>query len=97
MTTSIQLDRHGGLATVWLDRAAKRNALDGELMRALGAALDELGADPTVRVVILRGKGPVFSSGIDHALLLEEFQASQHAPFLHLHHQLQDTFDKQKI
>ena len=69
MTTRIQLDRSGPIATLWLDRADKRNALDDAAMKALAAALDELGADRTVRVVILRGKGPVFSSGIDHSFV----------------------------
>ena len=94
MTSSLQLERDGALATLWLDRAAKRNALDGELVRALADALDQLAGEPDVRVVILRGRGPVFSSGIDHALLLEVFQASQRTPFLHLHHGLQDALHR---
>lgn len=92
--SSIQVDREGPIATIWLDREPKRNALDGDMMRALGTALDELGAEAAIRVVVLRGRGAVFSSGIDHALLLEVFQSSQRVPFLHLHHQLQETFHK---
>ena len=90
----IQLERTEGVATLWLDRPDKRNALDGEAMRDLGAALDEVGADRRVRVAVIRGRGPVFSSGIDHSLLAEVFGATSQAPFLHLHHQLQDTFHK---
>jgi enoyl-CoA hydratase/carnithine racemase len=91
---TVNLERSGAIATVWLDREAKRNALDGELMRALAGALDEVAAEPAVRVVVLRGRGSVFSSGIDHQLLREVFQTSQRAPFLHVHHQLQDTFHR---
>jgi len=90
----IQLERTEGVATLWLDRPDKRNALDGEAMRELGAALDECGSDRRVRVVVIRGRGPIFSSGIDHSLLAEVFGATSQAPFLHLHHQLQDTFHK---
>ena len=90
----IQLDRAGAIATVWLDRADKRNALDAQMMKELAAALDEIGADRATRVVVLRGKGPVFSSGIDHALLAEVMGATQQTPFLHLHHQLQETFHR---
>jgi enoyl-CoA hydratase/carnithine racemase len=90
----IQLERSGPLATMWLDRPDKRNALDAEMMKAVTAALDEIGADRTVRVVAIRGRGPVFSSGIDHTLLLEVFGATKQTPFLHLHHQLQDTFHR---
>jgi enoyl-CoA hydratase/carnithine racemase len=92
MTTT--LERDGGIATLWLDRADKRNAIDGALVRSFAAALDEIGADRTVRVVIVRGKGPVFSSGIDHALLAEVLGATQQTPWLHLHHQLQDSFHR---
>ena len=94
MTSTISVERDGALATLWLDRADKRNALDGDLMRALGAALDEVAGDAAIRVVALRGRGRIFSSGIDHQLLLEVFRDSQRAPFLHLHHQLQDVFHR---
>jgi len=94
MTTRIQLDRSGPLATLWLDRADKRNALDAALMNELAAALDEVGADRAVRVVLVRGRGTVFSSGIDHSLLLEVTGATARSPFLHLHYQLQDVFHR---
>ncbi|MFT3692721.1 MAG: enoyl-CoA hydratase/isomerase family protein [Kofleriaceae bacterium] len=90
----IQLVRDGAIATIWLDRADKRNAMDGAMMKELGAAFDEVGATRDVRVVVLRGRGPTFSSGIDHTLLMEVMQATQQTPFLHLHHQLQDTFHR---
>src|SRR5699024_7570365 len=91
MTTRIQLDRSGPLATLWLDRPDKRNALDAPLMKELAEALDEIGADRATRVVLVRGRGPVFSSGIDHTLLTGVFGATQQSPFLHLHHGLQDV------
>ncbi len=94
MTSSITVDRDGAIATIWLDRAAKRNALDAELVTSLGTALDELAEQSAVRVVVLRGRGAVFSSGIDHSLLMQVFQDSQRVPFLHLHHRLQDTFHR---
>jgi enoyl-CoA hydratase/carnithine racemase len=90
----LTLERSGGIATLWLDRADKRNAMDDAMMKELAAALDEIGGDRAVRAVILRGRGAIFSSGIDHALLAGVFQATQQAPFLHLHYQLQDAFHR---
>lgn len=90
----VQLERDQAIATLWLDRADKRNAIDGEMMRELAAAFDGVGADRSVRVVVVRGRGPVFSSGIDHTLLLEVMKATAQAPFLHLHHQLQDALHR---
>jgi enoyl-CoA hydratase/carnithine racemase len=48
-----------------LNRPDKRNALSGELIRELGAAIEETAADDDVRVVVLRGEGAMFSSGMD--------------------------------
>lgn len=88
------LERSGPIAILWLDRADKRNAMDDAMMKQLAGALDEIGGDREVRVVVLRGRGPVFSSGIDHTLLAGVLAATQKAPFLHLHHQLQDVFHR---
>lgn len=90
----VSLERHGAIATLWLARESKRNALDAGLMKAIADALDELAGDASVRVIVLRGKGPVFSSGIDHSLLLQVFGEAKSKPFLHVHHQLQDTFHR---
>lgn len=50
---------------ITLQRAERRNALSIELLDQLLAALHSLAAEPAVRVVILRGDGPVFSAGLD--------------------------------
>ena len=57
MTNVVSTERADGRATIWLDRPDKRNALDGQLMRELAAALDAVRDDPAVRVVV-RGEAP---------------------------------------
>lgn len=59
-----------GVLTLTLNRPAKRNALDAELIECLHAALDRADTDPAVRVVALRGAGKDFCSGADLAELL---------------------------
>jgi len=59
------LDARDGIAHLTLNRADKRNALSLEVMLELIAALTALGADRSVRVVVLRGLGPAFSAGHD--------------------------------
>jgi enoyl-CoA hydratase/carnithine racemase len=59
------------VATLTLNRPAQRNALSAALLAELQAALDALAADRSVRVVVLAGNGPAFSSGHD----LKEIQA----------------------
>jgi enoyl-CoA hydratase/carnithine racemase len=48
-----------------LNRPDKRNALSGELIAELSAAVEAAAVDEGVRVVVLRGEGPMFSSGMD--------------------------------
>jgi len=48
-----------------LNRPEKRNALDNPLRRALFAALQAADGHPEIRVTIVRGAGPCFSSGYD--------------------------------
>jgi enoyl-CoA hydratase/carnithine racemase len=60
-----------GIATVTLNRPERRNAMNAALLRGLGAAFDELDARKDVRVILVRGAGPAFCSGMD----LKEMEA----------------------
>src|SRR5215213_1335427 len=55
----------GPVRRLTMNRPDALNALDGELLDALGSALDAAAADDGVRVVILRGAGRAFSAGYD--------------------------------
>jgi enoyl-CoA hydratase/carnithine racemase len=66
----------GGIVTLTLNRPAARNALSEALIDAIAGELDRIAADPRVRVVILTGNGPVFSSGHD----LKEMTARRSDP-----------------
>lgn len=48
-----------------LNRPERRNALSVELMQRLCAAFEVLAVEPGRRLVLLRGNGPAFSSGLD--------------------------------
>jgi enoyl-CoA hydratase/carnithine racemase len=54
-----------GIATIWLARPEKNNAYNGEMILELTDAVERLAADASVRVVVLRGEGAMFSSGMD--------------------------------
>ena len=58
-------ERADGVGTVVLDRPDKLNALTFEVYDALVRLFAEVGADETVRVVVLRGEGRAFCSGGD--------------------------------
>ncbi|HTD37186.1 MAG TPA: enoyl-CoA hydratase [Candidatus Limnocylindrales bacterium] len=70
-----------GIATVTLNRPEKRNALSLDVMRELIAAFEAIGADRSVKVVILRGLGPAFSAGHDLREMLERSVAEYRLVF----------------
>ena len=54
-----------GFATITLNRPDKLNTLSIKLRQELAAAVDELQADPLIRVLILTGAGRTFTAGLD--------------------------------
>jgi enoyl-CoA hydratase/carnithine racemase len=68
----------GAVRHIVLNRPEKRNAMNQELLLALGQALREAAAETTVHCVVLRGEGPVFSAGVD----LGELMSSSGTPGL---------------
>jgi len=54
-----------GLATVTINRAARKNAFNAEVIGALRSAFDTLEGADGVRVVFLTGAGDTFSAGAD--------------------------------
>jgi len=60
-------ERHGTVAHLRLDDAARLNALSVPLVDAALRALDEIEADETVRALVLSGAGRAFSAGGDLA------------------------------
>jgi enoyl-CoA hydratase/carnithine racemase len=63
--TLVLTEDHGPVRHVVLNRPEKRNAFNSELVLATGEALRDAAADGSVRCVVIRGAGPMFSSGMD--------------------------------
>ena len=55
----------GGIAVITLDRPDKHNAFNNLVIDELTDALETLEEQTTIRMVILRGRGPSFSAGAD--------------------------------
>ena len=55
----------GDVATLTLFNPERRNAIGPQMINELIHALEELGADPAVRVVVLTGEGKAFCAGGD--------------------------------
>lgn len=54
-----------GISILTLNRPDKRNALSIELLNALRAAIEDAQQQPDQRVILLRGAGEAFCSGLD--------------------------------
>ena len=55
----------GPVATLTLNRPQQYNALSEEMLEALQAALDEIAADDSLRVLVLAARGKAFCAGHD--------------------------------
>ena len=67
------VERHpDGFASVVFNRPEKLNALSIALRQELARAVDELEADPVIRVLIVTGSGRAFTAGLD----LDEWSAA---------------------
>ncbi|MBI4190091.1 MAG: enoyl-CoA hydratase [Betaproteobacteria bacterium] len=62
---SVIYDKKDGIATITLNRPAKRNAINLGMRNEIMAALRDAGDDDSVRAVILTGGTEVFCSGVD--------------------------------
>ncbi len=67
----VEVEDRGGVCHVVMRRAEKRNAINEEMVRSLGEAFERAARDDRVRCVVVRGDGPMFSSGMDLSALGE--------------------------
>ncbi len=65
MFETLDIERSGQVATVWMNRPAVFNAFNEQLIADLSEACTRLDADAGVRVVVLGGRGRHFSAGAD--------------------------------
>lgn len=66
------IERHEAVGVIFLNRPAKRNALDLSMRAAIAAAVLELNRDPTIRALVITGNGGVFAAGADLRLLADK-------------------------
>lgn len=67
MFTTLELAIGHRTATIWMNRADMRNALNGIMIKELTDAFEQVGADESVRAVVLGGRGSAFCAGADLA------------------------------
>jgi enoyl-CoA hydratase len=65
MSDVVRVEVADRVATVSLNRPDKLNAVSPEVFTGLAEAATQVGADPEVRAVLIRGEGRAFCSGLD--------------------------------
>jgi enoyl-CoA hydratase/carnithine racemase len=77
MTTAnlIELEVADGVATLWLNRAEKRNAMSDDMRTQFIAALERVTNDNGIRALVLTGRGKGFCAGGDVAGMEQRMQA----------------------
>jgi 2-(1,2-epoxy-1,2-dihydrophenyl)acetyl-CoA isomerase len=71
MYEHIQVKEENGIATITLNRPEKLNAFYGHMRRDFAEALERVGGDDDIRVVVITGAGRAFCAGADINYLLE--------------------------
>ncbi|MBT2523345.1 enoyl-CoA hydratase/isomerase family protein [Arthrobacter sp. ISL-28] len=65
MTAALRVEHAGAVASIVIDNPKRRNALNQDMWQQFAPLLERLGADPGVKVVVVRGAGGNFSAGAD--------------------------------
>ena len=66
MSGRLRVERDGPIGRMVFDSPARRNAISGDMWRAIPEAMADFDANPEVRCVVLRGEGTVaFAAGAD--------------------------------
>lgn len=65
MSEHLRVSRDGGVLCLRLDKPAKRNALDDDMVATLIEEIDTAGRDEAVRSILLTAEGDHFCSGFD--------------------------------
>ena len=76
---TVQYEKAGPIATIWLNRPEVRNCINWATLTALAAAVDRAEADDEVRAVLFRGRGHTFCAGADLNMLGGEFLGTTQA------------------
>lgn len=66
----LEIERDGRVATLWLNRPDKLNALSDDMWADIPDAVSSLDSDDEIRVIVLAGRGKAFTVGIDLDMLV---------------------------
>ncbi len=83
-TPTVEIERHGRILEITLNRPEKRNALNHEMCAALVTACEAANDDPGIGAIYWKAKGDIFCAGMD----LEEATSPDAEALTAIHGQL---------
>jgi enoyl-CoA hydratase/carnithine racemase len=63
--STLEIEVHGSVATLWLNRPEKMNAISTEMWRDFSSAMEAIGNNDDIGAVVIAGRGRSFCVGID--------------------------------
>jgi len=77
----VRVERKGDVLWLWIDREARRNALNGAVLAGIERAVETAAKDPAIRAIVLTGVGErAFCAGADLAEGTGTFSAGPDEP-----------------
>jgi enoyl-CoA hydratase/carnithine racemase len=81
LETVIRSERKGPALWIWIDREARRNAINSAVLAGIEAAIVSTAADPGIRAIVLTGVGEkAFCAGADLSDGTDTFKAGPEDP-----------------
>jgi len=68
-----EIVEEGNIATIYLNKPAKRNAMDWSFWRDLPFVIHEVNQNPKIRAFLIAGRGKSFSTGLEVNSFTEQF------------------------
>lgn len=75
---TVEIERRGAAAWVWMNRPEVHNALNEALTAGLTQTFKALGEDAGVRVIVLTGRGKSFCAGADAESMRRQGESTPH-------------------
>lgn len=72
MSDAVSYELHGRVAVITIERPERRNAMSLDVFDGLQAGAERADADEAAGAVLVRGRGGVFSSGIDTSVFASQ-------------------------
>ncbi len=84
--STLEINRGGAVALVWLNRPDVHNAFDAALVNDLTETFEQLSTAPDVRVIILAARGKSFSAGAQAQWMQQQGAATPEANYADAQH-----------